>query len=96
MFIVLLTYTQPLTEVDRLVPGHRSFLERNYALGHFILSGRKEPRTGGVILSAMASRTALEAVLQEDPFQREGVAQYDIIEWVPSMSAPALAHLLSP
>lgn len=94
MFIVLLSYTRPLAEVDPFVAEHRSFLEQHYALGHFVLSGRKEPRTGGVILSTMTSRAALDTVLREDPFHREGVAQYDVIEFTPSMAAEHLRHLI--
>ncbi len=94
MFIVELTYIQPLSIVDNFVGEHRAFLERHYATGQFLLSGRKEPRTGGFILANAASRDALEAILQEDPFQREGIAQYQVTEFLPSMAAPNLASML--
>lgn len=90
MFIVLLEYLRPLPEVDALIPAHREFLDRHYAAGHFLLSGRQEPRTGGVILATLPSRTQLDQVLQEDPFQQAGVARYQIIEFIPTMTAPDL------
>lgn len=93
MFVVLLTYTQPLAAVDALVPAHREFLQRMYEAGTFLLSGRKEPRDGGVILANSASLIELESRLAQDPFLAHGVASYQIIEFIPTMAAPAL-HLL--
>lgn len=95
MFVILLHYVKPLAEVDRLVQEHRAFLERHYAAGHFLVSGRKEPRTGGVILANAASRAQVERMVEEDPFKREGVAEYEIVEFVPTMAGPALAGLLA-
>ncbi|MGL4207096.1 MAG: YciI family protein [Aeromonadaceae bacterium] len=91
MFIVLLEYQRPLEEVDALIPAHREFLNRHYAAGHFLLSGRQEPRTGGVIVATLPSRIQLDQLLQEDPFYQAGVARYQIIEFIPSMTAPDLA-----
>lgn len=93
MFLVLLTYIKPLEEIDRLVSGHREFLERHYASGHFLLSGRKDPRTGGVILAKAKDRTEIGKILAEDPFSIAAVAEYTIIEFIPTMAAENLAHL---
>ena len=94
MFVILLTYTQPLAEVDKLIPAHREFLQRMYETGRFLLSGRKEPRTGGVILASAASMEALKRLLADDPFSVHGVADYQIIEFTPTMSAPELQSLI--
>ena len=48
------------------------------------------PREGGIILADAPSRAALEAVLGEDPFHQAGVARYEITEFTPLMTAPAL------
>ena len=93
MFIVLLNYIKPLSEVDRFVAEHREFLERYYASGHFLLSGRKEPRTGGVILSKAETRAEIERIVLDDPFNREKIAEYEIIEFLPSMTAAHFADL---
>jgi len=95
MFLVLLTYTVPLEVVDRHIPAHRDFLSRNYARGAFLLSGRKEPREGGIILATADSRQALEALLAEDPFHIHGVAQYQIVQFTPTMAADALSTLVA-
>ena len=95
MFLVLLTYTRPLTEVDRHIPAHREFLSRNYASGVFLLSGRKEPRDGGVILANASSAIELQGVLAEDPFHIHGVATYQLVQFTPTMAAPALEALVA-
>jgi uncharacterized protein YciI len=95
MFLVLLTYTQPLDAVDAHLSAHREFLKRHYANGTFLLSGRKEPRDGGVIFANAPSAAALQAILAEDPFARHGVAAYQVVEFTPTMAAPALASLVT-
>ena len=94
MFIVLLHYVRPLADIDALIPAHREFLERHYAEGHFLLSGRQEPRTGGVILASLPSRAQLEQLLHEDPFAQAKAAEYEILEFTPTMTAPELTDLL--
>ena len=95
MFVVLLTYTQPLEVVDSLVPAHREFLQQMYQAGTFLLSGRKDPRGGGVIFANAESVQHLELALARDPFQIHGVASYQVIEFVPTMAAPALQALVA-
>ena len=95
MFIVLLDYLKPLSEVDRFVAEHRAYLKTQYDAGRFLLSGRREPRTGGVIIARAATRAELEAILAADPFWRESIARYDIVEFVPSMASAGLAHLVA-
>ncbi len=94
MFVILLNYLKPLSEVERFVAEHRAFLERYYASGDFLLSGRKEPRTGGVILAQAKTRAEIESIILNDPFKREEIAAYEIIEFLPSMAATHLASLM--
>lgn len=94
MYVVLLNYIQPLSVVDRFVEEHRRFLERGYASGHFLLSGRREPRTGGVLLVAARSRNDVENIVRDDPFHRERIAEYEVIEFLPSMAAEPFATLI--
>lgn len=93
MYLILLSYRVSLAEVDALIEEHRAYLERNYRLGYFLLSGRKEPRTGGVILARAEGRAEIDAIIRNDPFHREKVAEYEIIEFVPSMAAEQLKEL---
>lgn len=84
MFIVLLHYIQPLTAIEAYLEEHRGFLDRHYAAGHFLASGPRVPRTGGVILVKSLSREELDDVLAEDPFYREKIASYQVIEFNPT------------
>lgn len=83
MFIVLLTYRKPLSDVEAHLAEHRRFLDRHYAGSRFVASGPQVPRTGGVILVKGLSRADLDSVLAEDPFYREGVATYQVVEFDP-------------
>jgi len=94
LFIVSISYTSPLARIDQFIPEHVQFLNEQYRLGHFQLSGRKEPRTGGVILATVDSRSKLDQILARDPFRRENLADYEVIEIVPTKSSEALAFLL--
>ncbi len=63
IYVVVLTYIKPLEEVDRAIPAHIEWLKKGYADGLFLASGRRIPRTGGVILAKCDSRETLQARL---------------------------------
>ena len=92
MFLILLKYIRPLDQVEQHLEAHREYLRRRYADGSFLMSGRMEPRTGGVILAQASSREAAEAIMREDPFHTAGVVEYTLVEFHPTMTAPALAQ----
>lgn len=84
MFIISLTYKVDIENVERYIPEHNSFLQKYYDSGLFIASGRKEPRTGGIIICNASSGNEVEQLITEDPFYIHQVADYDITEFVPS------------
>ncbi|CAM4264827.1 MAG: YciI family protein [Paenibacillus macerans] len=84
MFVIILTYTKPLETVDSLLPEHAAYLERQYEKGVFIVSGRRVPRDGGVILANAGSREEIEAIIEGDPFYKEKVAVYEVLEFMPT------------
>ncbi len=96
MFIVLLHYVQPLSAIDAHIQPHREFLDRHYRAGHFVMSGAQVPRIGGVILARNLDRQQLDSVLAEDPFYRERLARYEIIEFNPNKFADGAEQLLAP
>lgn len=93
MFIISLTYKRPLEEVDMYLAAHVEYLKKEYARGSFFASGRKVPRTGGIIFSAMKNMDELKSILELDPFYSEGVADFEITEFVPSMAAEGFENL---
>jgi uncharacterized protein YciI len=87
MFVIELIYKASLEEIDAHMAAHVRFLKKYYASGHFLVSGRKIPREGGIILSVGQSREEIEAIVREDPFHRHGLAEFRIIEFRASQKA---------
>jgi len=93
MFIVELTYIVNLEKVDKILPEHIEYLKQQYEEGNFIASGRKIPRTGGMILSKLNSIEKLNEVLNKDPFKINNLAKYEIKEFIPSMTSDEFLNL---
>lgn len=91
MFVITSIYDCPLTKVDEFLTEHRAFLQRYYDAGVFIASGAKKPRTGGVILANALDRNTIDKIMDEDPFCREKICVYDIVEFTPTKFASAFA-----
>lgn len=87
MFIIELTYTAPLARIDASMAAHVAFLEKYYAAGNFLMSGRQVPRTGGIIIATAESRERIEAIIREDPFYDRGLADFRIIQFRASQRA---------
>jgi len=85
MFIAILKYKKPLEEVDRFLQAHRDYLAEHYAAGNFISSGPQTPRVGGVIMIKAENRIAVDAIIAQDPFNINGIADYQIVEFTPTM-----------
>lgn len=88
MFIVNLTYKKSIEDVEKYLSEHRIFLENSYKKNFFVVSGPKNPRTGGIIISQLTDRGELENILKCDPFHAHGIADYEIIEFNPTMYHP--------
>lgn len=93
-YVVVLTYIKPLNEVDSLLPAHVEWLKKGYAEGLFLASGRKIPRSGGVILAKCDDAEKLQHYLSLDPFQQAGVAKVELIPFEATMMTVALKDIL--
>jgi uncharacterized protein YciI len=93
MFILALTYVKPNEEADKHMEPHMephmAWVRKGYAKGWFLASGRKVPRTGGVVL-AIGQRAEIEAYVAEDPFTVHGIAEYEITEVAITTTAAGL------
>jgi uncharacterized protein YciI len=87
MFVIELIYKAPLAEIDANMTAHVKFLKKYYASGHFLVSGRKIPRDGGIILALGKDREQIEAIIREDPFCARGLADFRVIEFRASQRA---------
>ena len=95
MFIIELSYKAPLEQVDAQMKPHMAFLKKHYASGHFLVSGRKIPRDGGIILAVGKSREEIEAIAAQDPFCQKGVADFRVIEFRVSQRAEDVEKCIS-
>ena len=87
MFLIELSYTADLAEIDAHMAAHVVFLKKHYAAGHFLVSGRKIPRDGGIILAVGKSRQEIQTIIEEDPFYQRGLADFRIVEFRASQRA---------
>jgi uncharacterized protein YciI len=94
MFVIELIYKAELSEIDANMRPHMAYLKKHYAAGRFLVSGRKVPREGGIILALAESREQLDAIVREDPFVARGLADYRIIEFRESQRADSIDALL--
>lgn len=94
MFIIDINYVVPLEEVDNYMDPHVKYLEKYYDKGVFVVWGRKEPRTGGIILALAAAKEEVEKIITEDPFHIHGLAEITVTEFLVSKHRPDLKGLL--
>lgn len=84
MFIISLSYKKGIKEVEKFIAQHSKYLDKYYASKKFIFSGRKNPRTGGIILVRNVDKETLNSIIKEDPFYQNEIADYEITEVIPT------------
>jgi uncharacterized protein YciI len=94
MFVILVTYKKSLETIDKYLTEHVNFLDHGYQNNYFFVSGRRNPRIGGVIISQLNDRNQLEALIKQDPFYIHDLADYEIIEFIPRGHHPDFAKFL--
>jgi len=87
MYIILLKFIKPLEEVEKQLLPHREFLDKYYSLQKFIVSGRRNTGTGGVIICTASNVEEVDSIIKEDPFYINEIAQYEVIEFSPTKYA---------
>jgi uncharacterized protein YciI len=87
MFVIELIYKADLAQIDAHMRAHMVYLKKHYAAGTFVVSGRKIPRDGGVILAVGKTRAEIEAIAKDDPFCKNGLAEFRVIEFRASQRA---------
>lgn len=94
MFIIDLKYIVSLEQLDEHMAEHVKYLSKYYKADVFIVSGRKVPRTGGIILAQADSKEILEKIIADDPFHQHKLAEFTITEFNASQSHPDLKGLI--
>ena len=94
--LALIRYRRPLDEVLTVVDEHRAYLRDLQSRGLLLASGPFDPRAGGALLLRVpddAVQATLDAVRDDDPFVRTGMAQYELLPWLPVIGKEALDRL---
>jgi uncharacterized protein YciI len=94
--IAILRYRKPLEEMLPFVDAHRAYLRELKARGTLLASGPFDPRSAGALLLRVpedAVAATLDAVRDGDPFVKEGVAQYELLPWAPTIGKDDLDRL---
>ena len=78
MFVLISRFQKPFEEVNLSFALHSAWVQRNYESGRFLVSGRREPLVGGIIVARAASEQELRELLTTDPYQQRGLAEYEI------------------
>jgi len=94
-YVLNLSYIRPLAEVEAVLDAHSRYIESGYQRGAFLLSGRKDPWTGGVIFAQAASLEDLQRLIAEDPFLKAQVATYEIIAFRPTRASADLTAVVA-
>jgi uncharacterized protein YciI len=84
MFVFVSEYQRPLEEVDEHREAHLAFLAGLNEQGRILISGRRNPPVGGVVVIDADDLEHAKAIMAEDPFATSGVARYEPYEFNPS------------
>jgi uncharacterized protein YciI len=92
--IVLIRYRRPIEEIIAATPDHRAHLARLHEAGMLVASGPFDPRSGGALLLRLPDDpTALDRIRDDDPFWQRGLANYELLQWAPTIGLEALDRL---
>jgi uncharacterized protein YciI len=88
VFVFISEYQRPLDEVDAHREAHLAFLAGLNEQGVLLISGRRNPAVGGIVVLDAEDLEAAKAIMAEDPFAKSGVAVYEPYEFTPSAGPP--------
>lgn len=84
MFLVQISLA-PSDAVNALLDGHRAWLKQYAEEGNFLLFDPYDNHQGGLILSQADSEETLQAILSEDVFYHNGLADYQVTAFSPKL-----------
>ena len=94
--LAIIRYRRPLEEVLTVVDRHRAYLRTLFDAGTLLASGPLEPRNGGALLLRVPDHdvlAALDAIRDNDPYVKHGLAQYELLPWAPTTGVEKLDRL---
>ncbi|HWB94374.1 MAG TPA: YciI family protein, partial [Puia sp.] len=94
LFVISLRYLVSLEKIDAVMKKHVAFLDKHFAVGDFLVSGRQVPRTGGIIVARAKDRASVERIMKQDPLLKGQLASVDIVEFTASKMDKGFDKLL--
>jgi uncharacterized protein YciI len=94
--LALVRYRKPMAEIEKLLDAHRAYLRGLKDQGLLLASGPLDPRSGGAILLRVPDGDVdgtLDRVRDNDPFFKAGLAQYELMPWLPVIGVDNLDKL---
>ncbi len=91
--IAILRYRRPLEEVVAALEDHRAYLRTLKDKGILVASGPAHPRNGGMLILRVPDDdviASLDRVRDSDPYYQRGLAQYELIQWAPTIGKDEL------
>lgn len=80
-------------ELKTKLEAHRAWFTRYFEAGNFLLVGPFRDQFGtGMILAKTETREALDAILAEDAFYAEKLADYEVHEWIVNLVNPEVVR----
>jgi uncharacterized protein YciI len=94
--IAILRYRRPLEEVVVALEEHRAYLRSLKEKGMLVASGPAHPRNGGMLILRVPDddvNASLDRIRDGDPYYQRGLAQYELIQWAPTIGKDELDRM---
>jgi uncharacterized protein YciI len=90
-YVAIIDYTPDTNKTAQARPAHREYLKTLQAAGNFVIGGPFGGDTGALIIYEAESKEEVERLIQEDPFNQQGVFVFWTIRpWKIVMATPSL------
>jgi uncharacterized protein YciI len=83
VYLMISTYIAPTDQVDEARAAHLAFLDELERAGVLVSAGRQSPPVGGVLLLNVETEAQAHELLTDDPYVRQGLAEYTATGWQP-------------
>jgi len=84
VYLMISTYLAPIDKVDEARAAHLAFVDELERAGVLVSAGRQNPPTGGILLLDVETEARAHELLTDDPYVRQGLAEYSATGWQPT------------
>lgn len=94
-FLVFIHYKVPVEQLGETVKQHRDFLQTGYDRGWLLMSGPRNPKTGGIVVARAPSQADLVDFFKDDPYKILELADHEFMEFDPVKHQPWLSDWIA-